>query len=140
MDFGSGAGLPSIPLAIALPHTRWTLVESRRPKVLFTTKVIRDLHLGRVSVIHGRLETVITGPEPPADFDAFVSRATIALGPTLKLARSVVRNGGSAFLWKGSGHEAEMEADPAWREHWRLDEIRRVGTIHNVVAKLTRIS
>jgi hypothetical protein len=60
------------------------------------------------------------------------------LGPTLALAAPIVRPGGVAFLWKGSGYEREMDEDHLWRESWDPGGLERVGTGPNVVAKFVR--
>ncbi|MFN2586891.1 MAG: 16S rRNA (guanine(527)-N(7))-methyltransferase RsmG [Actinomycetota bacterium] len=50
VDIGSGAGFPGIPLAIARPGRRWTLVEPRRRRAAFLDEVVRDLGLQCVVV------------------------------------------------------------------------------------------
>ena len=56
LDIGSGAGFPGIPLAIAWPHTRVTLVESRDKKCGFLERAVRELGLRNVTVACARLE------------------------------------------------------------------------------------
>ena len=56
-DLGSGAGLPGIPLAIALPDVQITLVEVRHNRAAFLETVIGALGLERVTVHARRLET-----------------------------------------------------------------------------------
>src|SRR5262245_48148314 len=135
IDFGSGAGLPAIPLAIAGVGDEWTLVESRRTKTLFIRKSIKDISLSGFVVINDRLENVT---EPPGRFDGFTSRATMRLGPTLTQASRLIRPGGSAFLWKGSGWESEMEQDATWRIDWDPGGVVSVGNGPNVIARFTR--
>ena len=138
LDFGSGAGFPAIPLAIAGVGDAWTLVESRRMKTLFVRKTLQELKLEAFEVINDRLENMVSDPARSAGYDGFVSRATMRLGPTLALAAPLVREGGNAFLWKGSGREEEMVQDVTWRSRWAPAEVRQVGTGPNVVARFTR--
>ena len=56
LDIGSGAGFPGIPLAIAWPVTRITVLESRGKKAAFLERVVRDLGLRNVAVVCARLE------------------------------------------------------------------------------------
>ena len=138
IDFGSGAGLPAIPLAIAGIGDRWTLVESRRPKTLFLRKAFNELGLGRCEVIHARLEEVVRSGNHQGAFDAFTSRATMRLGPTLEMATPIVRPDGFALLWKGSQREAEMIQSSSWVDHWEFRESMEIGTSGAHVAKFIR--
>jgi 16S rRNA (guanine527-N7)-methyltransferase len=45
LDFGSGAGLPGLPIQLALPQLRVTLAESQHKKSSFLREVIRTLAL-----------------------------------------------------------------------------------------------
>lgn len=44
-DIGSGAGFPGIPLAIARPERRWTLIEARQRRAAFLEEAVRELGL-----------------------------------------------------------------------------------------------
>jgi 16S rRNA (guanine527-N7)-methyltransferase len=59
LDAGSGGGLPGIPLAIAAPMRRWTLVDSNGKKVRFLRHVVRQLALTHVQVRQARLEALV---------------------------------------------------------------------------------
>ena len=49
-DLGTGPGLPGIPLAIALPDLRVTLVESNGKKARFLREAVRQLKLANAEV------------------------------------------------------------------------------------------
>ena len=140
IDLGSGAGLPAIPLSLVGIGESWSLVESRRPKVLFIRRIVQELGLTGIRAIHSRLESLVDDSSHRMAYDAFTSRATLPLGDTLVLAREFVRPGGSAFLWKGSKREREMDQDKRWRESWELDGLLGLGNGQVVVAKFNRIS
>ena len=138
LDFGSGAGLPALPLAIAGVCGHWTLLESRRSKTLFIRKALQELLLHNIVTVNDRLENFVENRAHQAAFDGFTSRATAKLGPTLALAARVVAPGGSAFLWKGSGREQEMGQDGGWRAAWEFTGILGVADGPTVVARFTR--
>jgi 16S rRNA (guanine(527)-N(7))-methyltransferase RsmG len=129
IDLGSGAGLPALPIAIIGVGDKWLLVESRRPKILFLRRITQQLGLSQVYVAHARLEDLLhreQAGEPDQDavraggfpFDAFTSRATLTLSPTLEMAAQSVRPGGHSFLWKGSRRTEEKASSREWGEHW----------------------
>ena len=138
LDFGSGGGLPAIPLALVGVGPRWTLVESRRMKTLFLRKTVETLELQDINVVASRLETMANEVGRDDTFDGFTSRATIALAPTLMLAARFVAPGGVAFLWKGSKRESEMKADLRWQDCWELDGLLGIGEGQTAVARFTR--
>lgn len=128
LDLGSGAGLPAVPLSIAGVGAEWTLVESRRTKTLFIRKAVEDLKLSGIEVVLGRLEILIQAGQLQREYDAFISRATLALAPTLDLAANIVVAGGHAFLWKGSRKAEEMGNDNGWKEKWDLIGEQNLGS------------
>jgi len=135
IDFGSGAGLPAIPLAVAGVGRSWLLVESRRPKTLFLRKTCMDINLKSVHVAHARLEDLDSDQGP---FDAFTARATVRLNPTLWLAEKWVAPGGRAFLWKGSGWKSEVEGDDRWKSSWGFEQVHALSTPPIVVLVFVR--
>ena len=138
LDFGSGAGLPAIPLMIAGVGERWTLVDSRRVKTLFLAKAVETLELTGVEVIQARLEVLVGAPERHSAYQGFTSRATQTLAPTLVLAQDLVPPGGKAFLWKGSQREQEMASNPGWQRDWEFDGLLGIGAGQTAVARFTR--
>jgi 16S rRNA (guanine527-N7)-methyltransferase len=138
MDFGSGAGLPAIPLVIGGIGEAWTLVESRRTKTLFMRRALEDLGIKNVEVVNARLEDLVSAENHVSAYDGFTSRATLTLSPTLAVAATFVRVGGTAFLWKGSRREEEMAADQTWREKWDYEGLLQIADGATSVARFKR--
>ena len=117
VDIGTGAGLPGIPLALALPGIAVTLVETVGKKARFLREAVRRLDLaGRVRVLEMRGEEV---PEPEAH-DCLVARALGTLAMLLATGGHLVRPGGRLLAMKGQVPEQEIAELP---EGWRLDGV-----------------
>jgi 16S rRNA (guanine527-N7)-methyltransferase len=65
-DLGSGGGSPAIPLKIAIPQLRLTMVEGRARKAAFLSEAVRALNLGSAAVIAARFED-LDAPQHSAD-------------------------------------------------------------------------
>jgi len=139
VDLGSGGGFPALPLAIAGVGGRWTLVESRRNKTLFLRRAVERLELRNIVVMTGRLEVLVDSEPDALQCDGFTSRATMRAGPTLALAARIVRYGGHAILWKGSGLAQELEAPgEAGRRSWVATGVHPIGDGPNTIAVFKR--
>jgi 16S rRNA (guanine527-N7)-methyltransferase len=101
-DAGSGAGLPGIPLAIALPECKFTLIErmSRRAGFLFNTSAI--LKLSNVSVEERELEKTENAP-----FTLVTFRAFKPMEP--KLIKTLFKAGGVIAAYKGKLDKINQE-------------------------------
>jgi 16S rRNA (guanine527-N7)-methyltransferase len=74
MDFGSGGGLPAIPMAILSPEARFHLVEADQKKWAFLKHVVRECELN--AVVYGdRLARAVTRFPPELRFSLVTSRA-----------------------------------------------------------------
>ena len=105
VDVGSGAGLPGIPLALARPDLRITLLEPLLRRTRFLEEVVARVGLPNVAVRRGRAEEAA-----PDDADVAVSRA---VAPMEKLARwclPLVRPGGEMLAIKGERAATELAA------------------------------
>lgn len=112
VDIGSGAGLPGIPLALALPQISVTLVESVGKKARFLREAVRRLGLGeRVRVLEQRGEQV----DEPGTHDCLVARALGTLAMLLATGGHLVRPGGRLLAMKGQLPQQEIaELPPGW--------------------------
>ena len=108
-DLGSGAGLPGIPLAIAVPALQVTLVESNGKKARFLREAARTLGLGNLRVAESRAEAL----DAPGAFDAITARAMATLADLLAAGAHLLRPGGRLLAMKGARPEAEIAALPA---------------------------
>ena len=106
-DIGSGGGLPGIPLAIARPDLRVTLVEATQKKAAFLTAVAEALGLSGVSVRPSRAEQLGAG-ELHGAFDAVSARAVGRLVSLVPLVAPFARPGGLLLLVKGQRAEEEL--------------------------------
>ena len=97
LDVGSGAGLPGIPIALALPRARVTLLESSHKKSAFLNQAAIELGLANVTVIHERVERW----QPAEQFDVVISRAFADLSEFASLAGHHCRDGGVLAAMKG---------------------------------------
>ena len=75
LDVGTGAGLPGLPLAIAMPDSKWTLLDSNGKKTRFLQQVVAQCNISNAEVVQSRVEDYHA--EKP--FDIIVSRAYASL-------------------------------------------------------------
>ncbi len=128
IDIGAGAGLPGIPLKIALPGLRLTLVDATRKKVDFLKHVITTLALRETRALQARAEDLGRNPAYREQFDAAVARAVADLPVLAEYALPLVRVGGSFIAQKGIDVAEEVRrGQPAIaRLGGRVREIRVV--------------
>ena len=121
LDVGSGGGFPGIPLALALPDTRWTLLDSRGKRARFLQEVIDQLALKRVLVVQQRVEHY----RPEENFDTLVARAVAPLPKFVSATQHLWHEGVRVIAMKGSRLGAEWnQISPAIRE--RAEIVRLV--------------
>jgi 16S rRNA (guanine527-N7)-methyltransferase len=97
LDLGSGAGLPGIPLAIARPGLRITMLDANAKKARFLRQAVAELGLRGVEVVQGRAEAF----QPAQPYLTIVSRAFAALPEMVACSRHLLAQGGSWLAMKG---------------------------------------
>ncbi len=103
-DVGSGAGLPGIPMAIALPEAEFVLIEPMERRSKWMLEVIEELGLTNVQVRRARAEEVLD-----LKFDIVTARAVAALDKLLRMCVPLLKPGGSLIALKGSKAAEEIE-------------------------------
>jgi len=99
LDFGAGAGLPGIPIAVVWPEAEITLLESRRRRASFLAAAVRELGLSGARLVAARAEDLVA--ELGGTFDAVVMRCAGKLDDTLPLAARFAREGGGIVVASG---------------------------------------
>ncbi|MEW6682364.1 MAG: 16S rRNA (guanine(527)-N(7))-methyltransferase RsmG [Nitrospirota bacterium] len=98
-DLGSGAGFPGLPIKMARPDLRMTLIEPRQKRAAFLTTVCALLKLERVTVV----ETTISLKQMPTDlghrFDCVLMRAVTEPRMAKALAVPLLASGGRVVIW-----------------------------------------
>jgi len=105
LDFGSGAGLPGIPIAICRPEIRVILAESQRKKAAFLQEAVRSLQLN-AEIFDGRVEDMT----PAQKFSAVTLRAVDKMAEACKIAMARVSPGGWIVLFVTKETEIKLKA------------------------------
>lgn len=106
VDVGTGAGFPGVPLAVALPDSRVTLLDSLNKRVDFLREAGQLLGLTNVDYVHGRAEEFAADHRESYDFA--VSRAVASLPMLCELCLPLVKVGGQFLAMKSSHTEEEI--------------------------------
>ncbi|MBL0311217.1 MAG: class I SAM-dependent methyltransferase [Holophagaceae bacterium] len=105
VDFGSGMGIPAVPIALFRPDLDIRAMDKAKKKMAFLRQVVMELALPNLTVLEGRAEDL-----PPQEAGAGTAKA--AGSPTL-LATWWSRHGQKgAPLWALKGPSAESEPIP----------------------------
>ena len=110
IDIGTGAGFPGIPLKIAYPHLKVTLLDSLQKRIKFLNEVVMQLGLEEVETIHGRAEDFAKPSMKRESYDVCVSRAVANLASLSEYCLPYVNLGGYFVPYKSGKVEEELES------------------------------
>lgn len=106
-DLGSGAGVPGLPLAIALASAEVALVESAARKCAFLERAIVACRVANVHVVHARAESWAEGLDA---CDLVTARALAPLDVVVEYAAPLLVLGGTLVVWRGQRDPAAERA------------------------------
>lgn len=104
LDIGSGAGFPAIPLAIAMPGVKFTLVEPSKKRVSFLNYLKIKLRLSNVEIIDKRIEEC-----DKMIYNTITSKAVMGADMLLSLAGGMMDKESVMLLYKGRDTDSETE-------------------------------
>jgi 16S rRNA (guanine527-N7)-methyltransferase len=109
IDVGTGAGFPGIPLVIARPDLRFTLMDALQKRLTFLGAVCGELGLN-IPLVHARAEEAGKNPLYRAKFDAALSRAVASASELCELTVPFLKENGLSLMYKGPQADAELLA------------------------------
>ncbi|MDD4178521.1 MAG: 16S rRNA (guanine(527)-N(7))-methyltransferase RsmG [Candidatus Margulisbacteria bacterium] len=137
VDIGAGAGFPGIPLKLACPNIKLTLIEATKKKVEFLQHIIKTLGLTEAEAVWTRAEEF--AKDHREAFDLAVARAVADLRVLSELCLPLVKVGGFFIAYKEEKIETEVaQADKAIETlGGRLKEVRKFPARSLVIIEKT---
>ena len=135
IDVGCGAGFPGVPLAIACPEAKITLLDSLGKRVKWLEETLPQLGIN-AECVTARAEEAVAARRERYDFAT--SRAVARLNILLELTAPYVKVGGAVLAMKGAAAKEELSecAGAIKKLGLKLEEVREFpvdGTSHAVI-------
>ncbi len=135
IDVGCGGGFPGVPLAIACPEAKITLLDSLGKRMKWLEEVLPTLGISAKCVTARAEEAVASFRET---YDFATSRAVARLNILLELTAPYVKVGGTVLALKGAAAREELaECKNAIRQlGLKLEDVKEFpidGTNHAII-------
>lgn len=109
IDIGTGAGFPGVPLRIAIPKLKVTLIDSVNKKLNVIRDCTKKIDLNDIEIIHTRAEELSIQNAYREKFDYATTRAVSRLNTIAEYMLPFVKVGGKAICMKGPNIKEELE-------------------------------
>lgn len=106
-DVGSGAGFPSVPVAILDSNAKVTILDALNKRILFLNSLLQKLNLPQVQAIHARAEDFVQ--EHRESFDVVTARAVARLSILSELCLPLTKVGGIFIAMKAASGKEELQ-------------------------------
>jgi 16S rRNA (guanine527-N7)-methyltransferase len=107
-DVGSGAGFPGIPLGIALPDVKVSLLEKMGRRINFLLGTVSALNLNNIEVIEGDVKNA--AKKFPSDYSIVTCRAYQHINDEmLHTFNKLLADSGAIILYKGKHDNIKKE-------------------------------
>ncbi|AZI42885.1 16S rRNA (guanine(527)-N(7))-methyltransferase RsmG [Deinococcus psychrotolerans] len=110
LDLGTGAGFPTLPLAIVNPAVQFLAVDATRKKIEYVSRTAASLGLSNVEVLASRAELLGRDSAHREQHQRVVARAVAALPVLAELALPLLQIGGLLVAQKGQLSAEELAA------------------------------
>lgn len=108
LDVGAGAGFPGVPLKLAAPRLKLTLMDGTGKKVTFLKTLVAQLGLANTAVVQGRAEEMGRVTAYRGQFDLVTARAVAPLNTLVEYLLPFARRGGLVVVYKGASAPQEF--------------------------------
>ena len=108
-DVGAGAGFPSLPLKIAFPNLKVTIVDSLNKRINFLEHLAEKLGLENVHFYHDRAETFGQNKDHREQYDVVTARAVAKMSVLSELCLPLAKVDGFFVALKGANGQEELE-------------------------------
>lgn len=109
IDVGTGAGFPGLPIKIAFPHIKVTLLDSLNKRIKFLDQIVEELGLDDLVTLHGRAEDYAKKDEYREKFDLCASRAVANLSTLSEYCLPFIKKGGCFVSYKSADSDEEIK-------------------------------
>lgn len=110
IDLGSGGGIPGLVLAVSLPETAFTLVDSRAKKIRALTEISEEMNLKNVAFSSERIEDLAHNEKFREKFSFVTARALAEMPTLLEYASGFLKVGGKLLAWKSADFTDELKS------------------------------